>query len=125
MSNYPLKIIHLFNLVNTFYDLFPHIYMSPDSHMKNIRVCRPCSKSTFGHVRRSNSAILIWSCTSPISLKISIFSIVEMTWQLCTVTIQTPGILGIGMVTKINRHQKVECQDIFECYTIPCYTIPL
>ena len=37
MSNYPLKIIHSFNLVNTFYDLFRHICMSPDSpdsHMK-------------------------------------------------------------------------------------------
>ena len=37
MSNYPLKIIHLFNLVNTFYKLFRHICMSPDSldsHMK-------------------------------------------------------------------------------------------
>ena len=36
-SNYPLKIIHSFNLVNTYYDLFRHIYMSPDSldsHMK-------------------------------------------------------------------------------------------
>ena len=36
-SNYPLKIIHFFNLVNTFYDLFRHIYMtldSQDSHMK-------------------------------------------------------------------------------------------
>ena len=37
MSNYPLKIIHSFDLVNTFYDLFRHIYMSLDSlvsHMK-------------------------------------------------------------------------------------------
>ena len=37
-SNYPLKIIHLFNLVNTFYYLFPHISTSPDSldfHMKS------------------------------------------------------------------------------------------
>ena len=36
-SNYPLNIIHSFNLVKTFYDLFHHICMSPDSpdsHMK-------------------------------------------------------------------------------------------
>ena len=25
---------HLFNLTNTFHDLFHHMYMSPDSHMK-------------------------------------------------------------------------------------------
>ena len=31
---YTLKIIHLFNLTKTFYDIFRHIYMSPDSHMK-------------------------------------------------------------------------------------------
>ena len=37
MPNYPLKIIHSLYLVNTFYDLFRHIYISPDSldsHMK-------------------------------------------------------------------------------------------
>ena len=27
----PLKIVHSFNLVNTFYDLFRYIYKSPDS----------------------------------------------------------------------------------------------
>ena len=35
--NYPLKIILSSNLVNTFIDLFRHLYMSPDcsvSHMK-------------------------------------------------------------------------------------------
>ena len=34
MSNYPLKIIHSFNFINPFYDLFCHICMSPDSHLK-------------------------------------------------------------------------------------------
>ena len=29
-----LKIIHLSNLTHTFYDLFCHIYMSPNFHMK-------------------------------------------------------------------------------------------
>ena len=33
-ANYTLKIIHLSNLTNTFYDLFCHKYLSPDSHMK-------------------------------------------------------------------------------------------
>ena len=33
MSNYPLKIIHFFNFVNTFYDLFRHTN-SPDFNMK-------------------------------------------------------------------------------------------
>ena len=33
MSNYPLKIIHLFIFVNTFYDLFRHTN-SPDFNMK-------------------------------------------------------------------------------------------
>ena len=29
-----LRYIHLFNLANTFNDLFHHIYMSPESHVK-------------------------------------------------------------------------------------------
>ena len=33
-ANYTRKIIHSFNLTNTFYDLLRHRYMSPDSHMK-------------------------------------------------------------------------------------------
>ena len=33
-SNYTLKIIYSFNLANTFCDLFSHIYMSLDSHLK-------------------------------------------------------------------------------------------
>ena len=41
----PLKIIHSFNLVDTFYDLFRHTYMSPDcpvSHKKfNIETLLP------------------------------------------------------------------------------------
>ena len=39
MSNYPLKIIHLSDVVKTFCDLFRHLYMSPDwpvSHMEII-----------------------------------------------------------------------------------------
>ena len=46
MPNYSLKIIHSFNLVNTFYDLFRHICMSPDSpdsHMKQERAVFPNS----------------------------------------------------------------------------------
>ena len=35
---YPLKIIHLFNLVNTFCDLFRHICMSPDSPATNLKL---------------------------------------------------------------------------------------
>ena len=37
-SNYTVKIIHSFNFANTFYDLFRHIFMSPDFHMKTVQV---------------------------------------------------------------------------------------
>ena len=33
-ANYTRKVIYSFNLTNTFYDLFRHIHLSPDSHMK-------------------------------------------------------------------------------------------
>ena len=35
-AKFTRKIIHLFNLTNTLYDLFRHINMSPDFHMKKI-----------------------------------------------------------------------------------------
>ena len=40
-DNITLKIIYLSNLTNIFYDLFCHIYMSPNSHMKNAVMYSP------------------------------------------------------------------------------------
>ena len=37
-SNYPHKIIHSFNLVNTFDDLFHHIYMPPDWPVSSVKL---------------------------------------------------------------------------------------
>ena len=39
-SNYPFKMIHLFNLLNTFYHLFRHIYMSPDSPVSHMKIVK-------------------------------------------------------------------------------------
>ena len=38
------RYIHSFNLTNTFYELFRHKYMSPDSHMKLIAIGQTCIK---------------------------------------------------------------------------------
>ena len=49
-SNYPLNIIHSFNLDNTFYYFFCHICMSPDSpvsHMKLAMARRDLNKGPF------------------------------------------------------------------------------
>ena len=35
---YTLNITHSFNFAYTFYDMFHHLYMSPDSHMKKCKI---------------------------------------------------------------------------------------
>ena len=56
-SNYPLKIIHSFNLTNTFYDLFRHINMSPDSHIK-LCLISPCSSPLLPEQLRQE--MMVW-----------------------------------------------------------------